>query len=487
MASAPDSPLAGWALVRTTRHRVGPVLAPRQRLWLSVSAGALHLAADVAALPQHSLPLCALALTVRRAHLVLRAAHLRLLVEPETGADLAAWGAALARATGRVFADHYRLGAELARGSFATVHRATRVATGASVAVKLITTAARRAQSATQLAAETRVMAQFGGHPGLMGAREVFHERGAVYIVMDLYRGGSLKELVCERAPYGVAERDAAPIALKLLRALAALHAAGVAHRDVKLENCLVRDGTFPPDDVVLADFGFAIYVAETTPSKRSYAVGTPVYVSPEASRSEAHGTPVDMYALGVLVFRMMTGEYPVEGRDDRETLRAMGGPRPLRVDYQLPAFRDVSPDCVRFLKAALQWDPRKRLSARGALVHPWLARAHAEEEATRGAPTAAAWRVGRSAEATSRKRWKAAAVAVLFLERLRKRVAEREIRREREYATWTADMFAERFKRVSIGKENALAAISDVGRRTSTRLGAVMKMRSNNSGAGKG
>ncbi len=394
-------------------------------------------------------------------------------IEPEDMALLVVWAQTLERITGRVFDDHYELGNELARGSFATVYKATRFSTGENVAVKVIATSAKRAQTAAQLAAETRAMAQFGEVQGLMGAKEVFHEKGLVYIVMDLYKGGSLKELVCDHAPYGAAERVACNVALKLCRALAIMHSQGVAHRDVKLENCLCRDNSFPPTDVVLADFGFAIYMRETPPSKRSYAVGTPVYVSPEAARSEPHGMEVDMYALGVLVYRMMASEYPVEGRDDRETLRIMAGGQ-VHVRYDKSSLRDVSPACIRFMKATLQWDPRKRISAQAALVHPWLISALEEEYAISGRLRQET--IGRI---TPKRRWKMAIYGVVVVRALREGLESLHVPGKRDYGSWSG--MNERLKRVSLGKENALAAISSVGKRTSSRIESVIKLRTAN------
>lgn len=472
--------IEGWCLVRSQRHRLAPVLTPRVRLWLSLGVGTLHLSRAPTELPLHTLPLYQLNVTTRRSHIALRCPGTRMHIEPEDMSLLSLWGDTLERITGRVFDDHYRLGNELARGSFATVYKATRKSTGENVAVKLISTSAKRAQTAAQLAAETRAMAQFGDVQGLMGAKEVFHEKGLVYIVMEFYKGGSLKELVCDHAPYGAAERIARNVALKLCRALAIMHGHGVAHRDVKLENCLCRDNSFPPDDVVLADFGFAIYMRETPPSKRSYAVGTPVYVSPEAARSEPHGTEVDMYALGVLVYRMMASEYPVEGRDDRETLRIMAGGQ-VKVNYNKTSLRDVSPACIRFLKATLQWDPRKRISARAALVHPWLIVALEEEYAVSGVLR----RVGLLGSVTPKRRWKMAIYGVVAMRWLREGLEGLNAPGRRDYGSWTG--MNERLKRVSLGKENALAAISSVSKMTSSRIESVIKLRTANGGSMKG
>lgn len=490
-------------MVRQQKHPLVPVVAlssKRQRLWVSLGVGFLNLstAPESEDGDSHSslytLPLYNLCVIPKRNCFIFKSRTPdggipKMYVEPCDAAVFPLWSALFSRITGRLFEDYYKLGAELARGSFATVHKATKLSDGSVYAVKYITISVKRAQTSAQLANETRIMADFGDTPGLMGAKEVFHEKGAIYIVMDLYAGGSLKELICDYAPYGTRESTAGEILRKLGHPLAYMHAMGIAHRDVKLENCICKtEGRFPPDNVVLADFGFSIYMAETSPSKRNFAVGTPVYVAPEAARNQPHGFPVDIYALGVLTYRMLASEYPVEGKDDRDTLKILAGnQRDQKISYtKSSALRNLSPHCISFLKATLQWNANKRISARGVLVHRWIQPDIFPYKRNRSSSNS-------NSNSNSNKRrigWKDAILAVMFVNRLAATVefgfslnanGWRDVhnaRTPREVGSWTAEAFNERMKRASIGKENALGAISSAGKRTASRIESVIKLR---------
>lgn len=468
-------PLTGWVTVRPARS-VRALLPQRQRHYARVHPGVVTFAPSETADPTLTAPLPALSVQLKRNHLVLRTPGLRLRISPDDASTLSEWSARLSANVQRRFLDEYELGDVLGTGSFASVHRATHLATGDEVAVKRIAMVSKRAQSSSQIAMEIRVMTMVR-HPGLMPAREVFRDGAVVHIVMDLMPGGTLKEVVCDRAGRGANELDAAVGALQVLRALSHLHARGIAHRDVKLENVLCPERTLPARGVKLGDFGFAIDEARTPAVKRSSPVGTPVYVAPESARGEPHGTPVDVFAVGVLVFRMVASAYPYEGKDDRATMRAAaaGGP----INFSGRAFADASGELVSFLKATLQPDPAKRLSADGAIMHPWLALARAEEAAAvtmrnvsvsseEATETTEAADEGNTESARKRatKRWRKAVWAVAFLGRLRKPV-DKEPR---------GSAVHQALRRLSL--DGAAGMISFPLKRSTTRFGKSLRRR---------
>lgn len=122
---------------------------------------------------------------------------------------------------------------------------------------------------------------------------------------------------------------------------------------------------------VRLADFGYVNFLTDFRHPCLSSLLGTPVYIAPEIIRKAKYGTPVDIYAVGVMLYRMLSGHYPYDGRDDDDkTLH-------LAVEAELafpdPAWRRTSRKCRSFVRALLQPFPERRLTARTALLHPWL------------------------------------------------------------------------------------------------------------------
>ncbi len=230
-------------------------------------------------------------------------------------------------------------------GSLATVYRATHLPSDTHFFVKRISTATRRTQTSSQLATELRVKTSIR-HPGLMSAREVFHEKDSVAVVMGLMPGGSLKEDVCAQAPCCAQEIYAADIALQVLRGLARLHARGIVHCDIKLENVLCADESLPAHGAKLGAFGFAIDMAETPANRCNFPVGTPVYVAPESARGEAYGEPVDIFAVGVMVYLMLSTVYPFKAKDDRATMKLVASaPKPTLTTRRLETSARLASD----------------------------------------------------------------------------------------------------------------------------------------------
>jgi len=214
---------------------------------------------------------------------------------------------------GHVVAGRYELTGVLGSGAMGTVYTASRSADGRAVAVKVIRPditgdAATRRRFLREAQAASRAAS-----PNIVTVYDYGHDRdGTDYIVMERLEGESLGDLV--RRVGVVAPLSAVELALGIVAALRAAHAAGVIHRDLKPDNVFVtRNGT-----VKVLDFGIAKMFGEsdfvtrvTTLSGAGRVTGTPLYMSPEVSR-RAHALPAsDYYALGVMLHEMLVGEPP--------------------------------------------------------------------------------------------------------------------------------------------------------------------------------
>ncbi|MEV4641796.1 serine/threonine-protein kinase [Actinoplanes sp. NPDC049548] len=247
-------------------------------------------------------------------------------------------------AAGDLLASRYRLVTLLESGGMADIWRAADELLDRPVALKLPTGRTATSAEALHLAWREARMAARPAHPGIA----VVHDyNGAVrpdgsvapFVVMELLTGETLAARV-ERAP--LAWPDAARIGRDVADALAAAHASGVVHRDIKPGNVMLT-----PAGVKILDFGISALTGEPDDDESGITFGTPAYVAPERLDGKPAEPATDVYGLGVLLFEMVTGDppYPVDTWEELATARAHG-PTPLRPGLPAP-FRVLVTDCL--------------------------------------------------------------------------------------------------------------------------------------------
>ncbi|QHC22155.1 serine/threonine-protein kinase [Streptomyces sp. GS7] len=202
----------------------------------------------------------------------------------------------------------YRLVRLIGRGGMGAVHEALDTGLDRRVAVKRLLAAGGLDSGSTALRRfqrEAQALARIS-HPGVVHVYDSGVHEGTPYIVMELLDGVGPAALVEAHGPLPPAL--AAEIGLGMCRALAAAHAAGVLHRDVKPTNVTVtRAGR-----VVLQDFGLARLAEEPAITQAGALLGTPQYMAPELIRGELPGPEADLYGLGACLYLMLTGTPPL-------------------------------------------------------------------------------------------------------------------------------------------------------------------------------
>jgi eukaryotic-like serine/threonine-protein kinase len=260
----------------------------------------------------------------------------------EVAAEVGRWG-------------RFELRKKLGEGAYGDVYSAYDTQLDRDVALKLLKPSRSSAELTRRLLSEARMLAQVR-HPhvaSLYGAGE--HE-GQAGLWMELIRGITLEELLHSRGPMSASE--AALVGQDLCRALAAVHAAGLVHRDVKTSNVMREVG----GRIVLTDFGAGRYQGLEGDCG---VAGTPYYVAPEIVAGFEATVLSDIYSLGVVLFRLVTRAYPrVGGRlDDRPEGFDSASPRSLH---------DLRPDLpdafVAAVERALAPDPTERHPSAGML-----------------------------------------------------------------------------------------------------------------------
>ncbi|MEZ4322698.1 MAG: protein kinase [Myxococcota bacterium] len=220
----------------------------------------------------------------------------------------------------------YIVGELLGQGGMAVVCTAFDRSLGVDRAVKiLVPGSAARATVRRRLKAEARAMARLQ-HPNILAIHDVGVEGDLDYVIMDLADGGSLQN----RVEAGPLEPDEAlRIMVQVLSALAAAHAAGIVHRDVKPHNILVDHN----GRALLADFGIALLSDDERRTRTGVAMGSLAYMPPEQRLDAARvGPSADIYAAGTTLYALLTAENPVDlFLADTESARWTRVPDPIR------------------------------------------------------------------------------------------------------------------------------------------------------------
>lgn len=254
---------------------------------------------------------------------------------------------------------HLRILELVGHGGFGEVYRAWDPTLEREVALKLLRKL--RAEDAN-LKAEGRLLAKLR-HANIVTVYGVAEHDGRIGLWEEFIHGRTLSQLIKEQGPFGAFE--ALAIGKEVCRALAAVHAAGQIHRDVKAHNVMREDG----GRIVLMDFGLGIDSRRAQLSESastSGAAGTPLYMPPELLAGQRATVQSDIYAVGVLLYYLVTGLYPTKGRTWAEVQSAHD-------TGQQALLSDVRPDLperfVQVVGRALAPKPADRYQTAGALL----------------------------------------------------------------------------------------------------------------------
>jgi serine/threonine-protein kinase len=268
---------------------------------------------------------------------------------------------------GTTFAGKYKIASLIGTGAMGRVYRARHLALDAEVAIKLVNPdVAADALTAKRFQTEARAASRLR-HPNTIQILDFGQsESGALFLVMEYLRGRTLAKILEEE--FIVGARRISDLLGQALAALDEAHASGVVHRDFKPENVFVEMLRTGREHVKVLDFGIAKLRGEADAglTSRGAVCGTPEYMSPEQIRGEELDARSDVYAAGVVLYELMTGERPFESRGPViEILQAHLGkpvvpPRQRRPELNLP--RPLDEVCMRAL--AKEVDRRYRSAA---------------------------------------------------------------------------------------------------------------------------
>ena len=256
----------------------------------------------------------------------------------------------------KLIANRYQLLESVGQGGMADVYKAMDTILNRIVAIKILR---------GELADDPMTLLRFQreasaasklSHPNVVDVYDVGESEGRHYIVMEYVRGRTLKQLIAQRGALHLDE--AVDIMLQLTSAVAMAHEKHIIHRDIKPQNVLVKDdGT-----VKITDFGIAVAHGSVQLTQHHTVMGSAHYLAPETTRGEAPTEAVDIYALGIVFYELLSGSVPFQGSNPTEiAVKHLRDP--------MPYIRDFNPTIPQSVENIILRATAKKVSERYATV----------------------------------------------------------------------------------------------------------------------
>jgi serine/threonine protein kinase len=262
-----------------------------------------------------------------------------------------------ANLVGKLLGD-FEIEAVVGKGSMARVYQARQVSLRRQVALKVLEEGIfTPGDNVKRFLREAEALARLE-HANIVPIYAAGEEPPYYYFAMRLIRGGTLHDAMRE----GITRAMGLRWSYQICRALAYAHTSGIVHRDLKPTNVLIHDGV-----ALLSDFGLARLRDVSTITQMGYIVGTPLYMAPEQTQGGEVGPATDCFALGVMMYQLVTGRHPFVQDEPRSMSRAERRTRLFRriqaAQCNPPTFHDpkITPEIAALIMRALAEKPQDR------------------------------------------------------------------------------------------------------------------------------
>mmetsp|Transcript_4477 Transcript_4477/g.6048 ORF Transcript_4477/g.6048 Transcript_4477/m.6048 type:complete len:498 (+) Transcript_4477:104-1597(+) len=315
----------------------------------------------------------------------------------------------------RILEDYYVVDDELGSGGFSTVRLGTSKKTKQRVAIKTLDKAGRGysgdyALIRNEISIMAFMLEKLKDSRHIIKMSDVFDEAKSVHLVLELCEGGELFERIIEKGHFS--EQDASRIIKQICMALRDLHSMHIHHRDMKPENILFVDNS-DDSSIKVMDFGLSHILG--TPDAMVGLFGSLDYIAPEALLNKTYYDVTDTWAVGVILYILLSGYPPFYSENTREKqMSIVQG----RYDFDEPIWERVSKEAKQLIQGLLVVDHKKRLTASQVLEHPWVR----DLQGASSAPFPASVATGIS-QFNARRKFRAAAYAAVCMARQLKNV----------------------------------------------------------------
>jgi len=257
----------------------------------------------------------------------------------------------------------YKIERVLGSGSFGEVRKVVDKRTGIVRAMKKLRKDSCSPSESSKLIEEINILRKLD-HPNIIRVYEFFQDSTYFYIVTEFCSGGELFDRIIDLSHFS--EAMAANTMKQLLSAVVYCHQHNIVHRDLKPENLLLETKD-PDSQIKVIDFGTSSVFKKDHKMKKRF--GTPYYIAPEVL-NRSYDEKCDVWSAGVILYILLSGSPPFNGRDDSEILKAVSKGA---YNFDDPIWKTVSSEAKDLINKMLTFDPKHRVTAEEALNHSWI------------------------------------------------------------------------------------------------------------------
>ncbi|XP_071256036.1 serine/threonine-protein kinase 33-like isoform X1 [Salvelinus alpinus] len=266
----------------------------------------------------------------------------------------------------------YSFGRKLGQGSFGVVCEATHNETRKKWAIKKVNKEKAGSSGVKLLEREVSILKRVN-HAHIIHLEEVFETQKRMYLVTELCEGGELKELLQKNTRF--TEEETKHIINSLAEAIVYLHKKDIVHRDLKLENILVKSYHHGVDNdminIKVTDFGLSVKKGGVGSENMLKATcGTPIYMAPEVINAHEYSQQCDVWSIGVIMYMLLCGEPPFIATSEERLFEMI---KKGELHFVGPVWDSISDAAKKVLSCLLKVDPAHRITANELLDNPWI------------------------------------------------------------------------------------------------------------------
>ncbi|XP_026636912.1 serine/threonine-protein kinase 33 isoform X2 [Microtus ochrogaster] len=269
--------------------------------------------------------------------------------------------------------EFYTFGRILGQGSFGMVSEATDKETGTKWAIKKVNKEKAGSSAVKLLEREVSILKSVK-HKHIIHLEQVFETPKQMYLVMELCEDGELKEVLDVKGHFS--ENETRLIIQSLASAIAYLHNKDIVHRDLKLENIMVKSSFLDDNNemnlnIKVTDFGLAVRKhGSRSEGMMQTTCGTPIYMAPEVINAHEYSQQCDIWSIGVIMYLLLCGEPPFLANSEEKLFELI---RKGELQFEDPVWDSVSDSAKNVLKQLMKVDPAHRITAKELLDNQWL------------------------------------------------------------------------------------------------------------------
>ncbi|XP_034272910.1 serine/threonine-protein kinase 33 [Pantherophis guttatus] len=266
----------------------------------------------------------------------------------------------------------YSFGRKLGQGSFGVVIEVTHKETGLKWAMKKVNREKAGSSAVKLLEREVSILKRVN-HEHIIHLEEVFETPKRVYLIMELCEDGELKEILQRKGQFS--ENETRHIIQSLASAIAYLHKKDIVHRDLKLENILVKSSDIDEQNemklnIKVTDFGLAVQKMGGSESMFQSTCGTPIYMAPEVISAHDYSQQCDVWSIGVIMYMLLSGESPFMASSEEKLFEVI---KKGELHFKQSVWQSVNIAAKNILCLLLKVDPAHRITANELLDCQWI------------------------------------------------------------------------------------------------------------------